>query len=336
MLAIVLCLSTTVATLFAPATLALLVPLALVLLFRDEAKATEPLRAKKPPEEIPIASETPREGVESPGFRLYRQSEITRAIASLKANAPILITGEEGSGKTVLKQVAIRQLTDEGFAIGAVELASTKQMLLDLCEQLGIDTYNIEGKALTIDGLKAAIASFFQRETAFLVIDDAHGLPTPFRAWLKLLKRQGVPMLLLASNPPRSDVFLNLPRIELKPLPEYAIRELMEQAALERGMNLANHQLARLQERAGGNPMLAIRAIDEEYLGLDIEAGDHKRYLDITPLILLLGTGFFVMRFVALGANNPTLYVMTGAVGALFLGISRVLYGLPKESRRID
>lgn len=323
--------------------MALAVPLVWALVFfnrpaltpKKPTVTTDEVETKKPNRSTPTQTNPSAAPTSSP-FRLYRQAEVQRAIASLKANSPILITGEEGSGKSVLKEAVRETLFDEGFTVASIELATTKQMLLDMCEQLGIDTYGLEGKSLTADGLKNAIATHFQNEVAFLLVDDAHNLPMQFRQWLKALKRQGVPMLLLATDPPRSDVFLNLPRIELKPLPEYAIRQLMEQAALERGLQMANHQLARLQERTGGNPMLAQRVVDEEYLGLDNETGDHKRYFDITPLILLAGTGFIMLRFFALGSNNPALYVMTGAIGALFLGLSRILYGLPKESRRIE
>ena len=81
--------------------------------------------------------------------------------------------------------------------------------------------------------------------------------------------------------------------------------------------------------------MLAKRVIEEEYLGLDVEAGDHHRYFDLTPLILLVAVVLMVMRFFTLGLNNPSLYIMTAMFGTLMMGISRVLYRLPKESQRI-
>jgi hypothetical protein len=124
-------------------------------------------------------------------------------------------------------------------------------------------------------------------------------------------------------------------RIELSPLPEYAIRELMEQTALEQGLNLKASELSKLQERAGGNPMLAKRAIEEEYLGLEVEGADHRRYFDITPLILLAGIGFVIIRFIGLGTSNQALYIFGGIAAAIFLGLSRLLYNLPREGRRI-
>jgi ABC-type dipeptide/oligopeptide/nickel transport system ATPase subunit len=267
--------------------------------------------------------------------RLYRQSELNRLKASLLANGSILVVGEEGSGKSTLANAVVESLIEDGFTLAFIEPATPKQMLKEIAEQLEVETQNLEGKALTADQLKRAIATYLSNNTAFLVIDDAHICEAKFRLWLKQLRRENIPMLLLATDPPRSDVFISIPRIELKPLPEYAIRELMEQAALERGISLRAAELAKLQERAGGNPMLAQRAIDEEYLGLEVEGADHRRYFDITPLILLVGVGFVIMRFIGLGTSNQALYIFGGIAAAVFLGLSRLLYNLPREDRRI-
>lgn len=269
-------------------------------------------------------------------FRLYRQSELNRIVASLLANGAILVAGEEGSGKSVLANSVVEKLRSDGFVIAHIEPATTKQMLVDIADQLGVETHNLEGKALTADHLKIKIADFLHDNTAFLVIDDAHNCDGRFRFWLKQLRKQGVPMLVLATNPPRTDVFLSLPPLVLAPLPDYAIREIMEQAALERGISLKNSDLARLQERAGGNPMLATRAIDEEYLGLEVEVADHGRYVDITPFILIAGIIFMVLRFIGRGTDDRTLYLISGIGGVVFMGFSRLLYNLPQESRRIQ
>jgi hypothetical protein len=272
--------------------------------------------------------------VSTQNFRLYRQQELNRIIASLLSNNSILVVGEEGSGKSTLAVAVVEKLEQDGFVVINCEPTTPKQMLKEIAEHLGVDTYSIDGKALTTDKLKRAIAIYLENNTVFLIIDDAHNCEPKFRGWLKYLRRQNVPMLLLATRPPKSDVFINIPRIELAPLPEYAIRELMERTALDKGINLKTHDLARLQERAGGNPMLAKRSIDEEFLGLDVEAGDHTRYFDMSPAILLVGCAFIVMRFVALGTNNAALYVMTGATGALFAGASYAMRALPKEDKR--
>lgn len=279
--------------------------------------------------ETGIVTETPR------NQKLYRVSEINRVKASLLANSSILITGETGCGKSVLARAVVEGLEESGFKVVFVEPASTKQMLLEIAYCLEINTTTLEGKALNIDQLKRAIAIPLEAKKAFLVIDDLHSYDLKFRMWLKQLKSGGANLFLLATNPPRSDIFINIPRIELKPLPEYAIREIMEQAAYERSINLSNAELSKLQGRASGNPALAQRAINEEYLGIEVEEGDHDRYFDITPLILLVGIVFVVMRFIGLGTNNQALYIFSGICAALFIGVSRLLYSLPPESKRI-
>jgi hypothetical protein len=109
----------------------------------------------------------------------------------------------------------------------------------------------------------------------------------------------------------------------------------MEQAALDKGLSLRAADFSRLQERSGGNPMLATRIIEEEFLGLDIEAGDHTRYFDITPLIFIVGIIFTALRFVGLGTNDMAMYIFAGIASAVFMGFGIAIRSLPKESRRI-
>jgi hypothetical protein len=110
----------------------------------------------------------------------------------------------------------------------------------------------------------------------------------------------------------------------------------MTAAAALRGLDLSQSQLADLQQRAGGNPALAIRSIDEEYLGLDVEGGDRQDYFDVTPLIILVSTGFVMLRFFAIGTDSRLLYVIAGMGGALLIGVTYMLRVLPKDSKRVS
>jgi hypothetical protein len=282
-----------------------------------------------------ISPDNYQEEISDGEFTIYRQAEFNRITASLLANGAILIVGEEGSGKSVLANAVFERLICDGFLVAFVEPTTPKQMLLEITQQFNLPSQDIEGKNLTVDKLKKAIADFLRENTAFIIFDDAQNCEIKFRIWLKQLRRKGVPMLVLATDPPRADIFINIPRIELKPLPERTIREIMKGAAQERSIDLSSADLSKLQERAGGNPMLAIRSIEEEYLGLDIEGADHRRYFDITPLILVVGVIFIIMRFIGLGTNNQSLYIFGGISAAVFLGLFRLFYILPNEERRI-
>jgi hypothetical protein len=271
-------------------------------------------------------------------FKLYRVEEKSRVLAALKANGSILLCGDEGSGKTVLMGGICADLQLEGFELAIVYTPATqRQMLINICEQLEIETIDLEGKVLTVEKLRWAVADYLRENSAtFLVFDDAHQLEPKFRSWLKTMQRQGISLLLVATKPPRTDVFLNTPALILRPLSDMVIRDLMNGAAVERGLNLSQGQIAELQQRSGGNPALAIRSIDEEYLGLEVEAGDHGEYFDVTPLLILVGTGCVMLRFFAIGTDSRLLYVIAGMSRALLLGLTYMLRILPKDSRRVS
>ncbi len=285
----------------------------------------------------PAASETDKG---TPELDFYRVQDRERIVAALLADSSILAVGSEGSGKSTLLKEVVKQLGTEGFVVVEVEQGTPKNMLKEMAEQLGLSAQTLEGRSLSADQLKSTIAAHLlqlpHQDKVFLVIDDAHKCDARFRDWLKTLKRHQVPMFLTATDPPRTDIFLNMPRTELEQLPESAIREIMERVARERKLNLKRHQFAKLQERVGGNPMLAKRVIDEEYLGLETEGGDHNRYTDGAPILLIVGVFFAVFRFIGLGTGNPTLYMIAGIGTVIFLGASRLIWQLPREGRRIQ
>jgi hypothetical protein len=109
----------------------------------------------------------------------------------------------------------------------------------------------------------------------------------------------------------------------------------MKEAAAELELELSTAQLAHLQQRAGGNPMLAARVIREEYLGLDDPSPDHRQWIDGTPLLIAGLMTFTILRFIGLGLNSTSLYLF-GGILAVAVGIFRlILYSLPRKSGRL-
>jgi hypothetical protein len=265
----------------------------------------------------------------------YRVQEKRRILAALQANSSLLVVGEPGSGKTVLGEAVTEELELLGFKVAIARPLTAKQALLDLANQLEVDTETLEGRSMTTAQLATAIADFLQDHTAFLICDDAHRYPVQFRVWLEDLHDQGQPLLLLATFPPARDIFLRLPRIELKPLRDRAIREIMQQAAQELGLELSSGQLAHLQQRCGGNPMLAQRVVREEYLGLDEPNPDHTQWIDGTPMLIAGLMVFIIVRFIGLGMNSTSLYLI-GGILTVAVGIVRILlYSMPRKSARL-
>jgi hypothetical protein len=265
----------------------------------------------------------------------YRNREKKRIVAALLANSSLLVVSEPGAGKSFLAETVQEELEAQGFLVAAPSIGTVKQVLIDIASALGVDTETLEGKAMNSQQLQQAIASFLDDQIAFLVLDDAHRFPVSLRCWLEQLHSQGQPMLLLATYPPARDIFLKLPRIELEPLPDKTIREIMEDEAESLGMALTPGQLADLQQRTGGNPMLARRTVREEYLGLDGNAPDHRQWIDGTPLLIAALMCFMILRFLGLGFNNTSLYLL-GGILTVAVGVIRIMiYSLPRQSGRL-
>jgi Holliday junction resolvasome RuvABC ATP-dependent DNA helicase subunit len=265
----------------------------------------------------------------------YRSRKKNRIVAALLANSSLLVIGEPGSGKTFLAQTVIEELQDRGFTVATPPIGTVKQILVDIATDLGVDTETLEGKSMTAQQLRDAIAEWLEENNAFLVLDDVHRFPASMRYWLEQLHIQEQPMLLLATYPPARDIFLKLPRIELDPLPDKYIREIMKDEAESLGIELNSGQMADLQQRTGGNPMLARRTVREEYLGLEGYAHDHTQWIDGTPLLIGGLMLFMILRFLGLGFNNTSLYLIGGML-TVTVGIVRLMiYSLPRQSGRL-
>lgn len=265
----------------------------------------------------------------------YRSKEKKRITATLLANSGLLVVGEAGCGKTFLGEAVIQELIDQEFTLTAPKIGTVKQMLLAIARDLDVDAETLEGKAMNTQQLQEAIADWLLNNTAFLILDDAHRFPTSLRCWLEKLHLQEQPMLLLATFPPARDIFFKLPRLELEALSEKDIREIMEDEAASLSLELTPGQLADLQQRAVGNPMLARRVVREEHLGLEGNNYDHTQWIDGTPLLIAVLMCFMVLRFLGLGFNNTSLYLL-GGILTVAIGIIRLMiYSLPRQSNRL-
>jgi hypothetical protein len=267
--------------------------------------------------------------------QLYRRQTQKRVVATLVANSSLLVVSEAGSGKTTLAESVALELQEQGFVVTLVVPRAIKQVLLKIAGDLGVEDTDLEGKKLTTNGLMDAIAAWFQDNVAFLIVDDAHKFPPQFRYWLEDLQKQNQPLLLLATYPPAKDIFLRLPRVELKSLTNKQIRGVMLEAAEELGMELHDGQMSALAQRCAGNPMLARRVVREEYLGLEDLAPDHTQWLDLTPFLVAVLLCLVVIRFLGLGFNSTTLYLI-GGILTVAVGVVRVLLSaIPRQKGRL-
>ncbi|HZN11507.1 MAG TPA: ATP-binding protein [Blastocatellia bacterium] len=219
----------------------------------------------------------------------------------------MLVVAGPGMGLSTLARALREELRARGEIVALALPTTVKQVLLDLAAQVGLDP-----RRATVYQLQGLIAARAEAGRVVLLFDDAHRLPASFRAWLEHLVDGGQRVVLFATAPPRRDVFLRLPRIELGPLPHPAIREIMAEAGHELGRELTPAEISARAGRSGGTPLLARRAVREHLLGLEPSSPDHTEWIDGTPLLLAVVMVFSVLRYLGRGMHSTDLYLIGG------------------------
>jgi hypothetical protein len=90
------------------------------------------------------------------------------------------------------------------------------------------------------------------------------------------------------------------------------IRVTMAAEAQRLGVQLSESRLAELQPLAGRNPMLARKVVRQEKLGIRQDRVQHTQYVVMMPVIVAALFSFAVVRFVGMGTDNRSLYILGG------------------------
>lgn len=269
---------------------------------------------------------------------LYKR-ELDQVCGALRSGQSMLVLGEAGAGKSTLAEQVKDVLGDEGYRVAiGIYLGSAKSTLQGICEELEVPTTIDLGdkeKAMTLEELRCELAKHLVLSKYLLIVDDAQRFPASLKYWLEAVLKDGALMLLLADRPPAAGIFLKMPRIEMDSLQTDVVRALMSKEALDQGMTLSAGDFAELEQRVGGNPALAKRAVREYALGLGEGGTDHRRYVDGTPFLIAALSIIGVVRFIGLGLGDKALYIVGGIATIAAISLRTLFTQANRKSNKL-
>lgn len=86
-----------------------------------------------------------------------------------------------------------------------------------------------------------------------------------------------------------------------------------------------------MQKLVAGNPGLVICAVTQGRSGVEAEIENNQRYVDITPILIVAGIMFLLVRLMMVGKGNPEAYIFAGCFGTLLFSVSYVMQAVPHE-----
>jgi hypothetical protein len=265
-----------------------------------------------------------------------RSKEEKYLFSVLAKRRSLLVHGQWGVGKTFLAQRMYRILNDAGHPAHYFRWTSPiGEFIKQICEALTIATQHIDDEGKTKRKTQAElleeIGGTLHDDPQILIIDKAQDIPKGLRNHIEVWLENGACILLMATLPKKAEMYLKVPRWELKPLDQTQSLKLVLASSRHYSVKLKPYQARELATKGNGNPQFLIRSIAE----IDIQAEsdpDQAEWIDGSPIVLSLLGGLMMLRYLALGLSDRNLMVMAG-MGIGMAAIARVMISRASKKR---
>ncbi len=253
-----------------------------------------------------------------------------KIVSLLKKGQSLYVTGEAGSGKSNLCEAIAESLKSEGLPVATLAPGTAKEILLGVCEDLGIDPHDENDKPMTVPAMRNELTEHLKSRSCFLICDDLPQIPAALRLWLDKLYIAGQSILGTGKNKPEKDVIFKLVNLDLEPLADEEIIQLMNKTAHDLGIEINGKELA---QKASGNPGVAIKLVKEfnlELEGIEVKSPEpqHQRWFALDKWIILLIAMLALFRY----AGKDPLLILGGSAMVLSRFGSQVVRYTPKRS----
>ncbi len=230
----------------------------------------------------------------------------------LREGRGFVLTGRHGSGKTAILEW-IRENHPAAERLALVSAGSTvKEILVEICLTWGLEVKDDEGKVRgktrwQVAWLERAVLA--QKE-GWLMIDDIHQAPPALLRRLKLL-RDRVTIIGAGVPPFRREelrrLLWGLPELQIKPLQTKEMTRIAKAAAPILQSRTPVDEAVHAARGLPGQLMAALRG------EVTPEAAKVRgEEIDLSPLLLIVLAGVMVTRYIAVGLESTSLYMLGG------------------------
>ncbi len=287
---------------------------------------------------------------------LIGRDELVKDVAAeIRKGKHVILTGPVGIGKSAVLRAAIERTKgelliklDDYQAKGqfiemarqmlAFGLVSAKELDLPVkfhdMAPVDIDWQEVKSRVnrMSMRDLTQAIIPALARseEKPVIAVDDLTSLtPTQMAFWLAIFDHAQVIGCASEKKPRVKKLWWKMKEIAVKPLPPDVIRTLVKKYIETKGVLIESPDLyiSHVVKQSGGIPQAIHDMLDEsgkekvidkrKVRAMRHEAG--IKYLDFTPMVMILGALIVSMRYIGMGTGDKTLYIMGGIGAAMFL-----------------
>lgn len=243
----------------------------------------------------------PFENVPDPEFMYYSQEHreaLTRLLYAVnRKKGTALLTGEIGSGKTLLSRVFIKQLPEKDYEIGLITNPSLEPLdfLKEVLYQLGLN-FQTNSKSEILNILNTRLLENIKNNrSTLLIVDEAQLVPNETFEEIRLLLNfqlndQFLMTFIFIGQPELKDLIRKFKQLDQR----IAIRYHLNPLNFDDTVNYINYRL----EKAGPiNGTFSTEAIEEIYV---YSEGIPRKINNASDLSLLVG---FSMKEKTIGAD---------------------------------
>ncbi len=286
-----------------------------------------------------------------------RDDVVADLVAEIRKGKHVILTGTVGIGKSAVLRKALTQVSSKiGLIIQLhdyqakgqfVEMA--KQMLylglvsakeLDLPVQFhdmapaAIEWKEIRNRVNRMsmrDLTQAVIPALAKAETKpVIAVDDLTSLtPTQMAFWLAIFDHAQVVGCASEKKPRVKKLWWKMKEITIKPLPPEVVKDMVKRYVSSKGILIESpdQYISHVVKQSGGIPQAIFDMLEESSKERILDKRKVRemrhdagiKYLDFTPMVMLLGALIVSMRYIGMGTGDKTLYIMGGMGAALFL-----------------